>query len=153
MNVNLVETTNRHSHFQSITRPHLFFFGHARPVADGSFRSKGNVMRRRVMMILAGAALAGSLLATDAQARGGGGHAGGFGRGYFARVGGFGGARTGGVDQGRIGGFGRSRIEGFARGHMAGIARGHMAGVRRGYLGFGTSIHRGHGVVLEAPAS
>jgi hypothetical protein len=30
-------------------------------------------MRRRVMMVLASAALAGSLLATDAQARGGGG--------------------------------------------------------------------------------
>jgi len=33
-------------------------------------------MRARMMMVLASAALAGSLLATDAQARGGGGHGG-----------------------------------------------------------------------------
>ena len=110
-------------------------------------------MRRQLMMVLASAALAGSLLATDAQARGGGGHAGGAGRGYFARLGGVGGTRTGGIEQGRIRGFGRARIEGFARGHMAGIARGHAAGLRRGYLSFGTGIHRGHGVVLETPTS
>jgi hypothetical protein len=50
-----------------------------------------NVMRGRVMMILASALLAGSLLATGAQARGGGGgggHGGGFGGGH---MGGFGG--------------------------------------------------------------
>ena len=100
-------------------------------------------MRRQLMMVLASAALAGSLLATDAQARGGGGHMGGFGH-IGVRIGGFRGARTGGVDQGRIGGFGRDRIGGFARGYMAGI--------RRGYLGHGNGIHRGHVAVLAAPA-
>jgi hypothetical protein len=43
--------------------------------------------QRRVMMVLASAALAGSLLATDAQARGGGGHGGRHGGGH---MGGFG---------------------------------------------------------------
>jgi hypothetical protein len=38
-------------------------------------------MRGRMMMVLASAALAGSLLATDAQARGGGGHGNGGGGG------------------------------------------------------------------------
>ena len=44
-------------------------------------------MRRRLMVVLAGAALVGSLLATDAQARGGGGHGGG-GVGHVGRFGG-----------------------------------------------------------------
>lgn len=102
-------------------------------------------MRRRVMMVLASAALAGSLLATDAQARGGGGRMGGFSRGFIgARLGGFRGASTGGVDQGRIGGFRWARTEGFAGGHMAGI--------RRGSLGNGTGIHRGHGAALAGLA-
>src|SRR4029077_13176383 len=57
---------------------------------------KENVMRGRVMMVLASAVLAGSLLATDAQARGGGG--GGHG--------GFGGGHMGGFGGGHIGGFG-----------------------------------------------
>ncbi|MDE5451793.1 hypothetical protein GWE18_02740 [Bradyrhizobium sp. CSA112] len=53
-------------------------------------------MRGRVMMILASAVLAGSLLATGAQARGGGGGhmGGGFGGGHMD--GGFGGGHMGG---------------------------------------------------------
>src|SRR6266436_30508 len=66
---------------------------------------KENVMRGRVMMVLASAVLAGSLLATDAQARGGGGGGGGHGGGG-----------------GRIGGFGG--------GHMAGMRGEHFGGRR-----------------------
>jgi hypothetical protein len=89
------------------------------------------------MMVLASAALAGSLLATDAQARGGGGHGGGGGGGP---MGGFGGAHIGA----HVGGFGGARIGGFGGGYMAGI--------HRGYFGYGTGIHRGHFAVLAAPA-
>jgi hypothetical protein len=82
-----------------------------------------NVMRGRVMMILASAVLAGSLLATDAQARGGGGggHGGGFGGGHMG--GGFGG--------GHIGGFGGGHLGGFGGGHMAGMRGEHSGGGRR----------------------
>ena len=55
------------------------------------------------MMILASAVLAGSLLATGAQARGGGGgggHGGGFGGGHMG--GGFGGGHMGGFGGGRM---------------------------------------------------
>jgi hypothetical protein len=92
-------------------------------------------MRRRVMMVLASAALAGSLLATDAQARGGGGHGGGGGGGHMggfggarigAHVGGFGGARMEGIGESRISGFGGARIRGFGGGYMAGIHRGRF---------------------------
>ena len=110
-------------------------------------------MRRRVMMVLASAALAGSLLATDAQARGGGGHGGGGGGGHMggfrgahigAHVGGFGGARMEGIGESRISGFGGARIGGFGGGYMAGI--------HRGYFGDGTGIRRGRFAVLAAPA-
>jgi hypothetical protein len=109
-------------------------------------------MRRRVMMVLASAALARSLLATDAQARGGGGHGGGGGGGHMggfggahigAHVGGFGGPRMGGIGS-RMSGFGGARIGGFGGGYMAGI--------HRGYFGYGTGIHRGHFAVLAGPA-
>ena len=83
-------------------------------------------MKARTLVILASAMLAGSLLATDAQARGGGG--GGHG-------GGGGGGHGGGFGGGHMGGFG---------GHMAGIGRGHFGGERRfggirrgGYYGYG----------------
>ena len=102
-------------------------------------------MRRRVMMVLASAALAGSLLATDAQARGGGGHMGGFGGAHIgAHVGGFGGARMEGIGESRISGFGGARIGGFVGGYMAGI--------HRGYFGDGTGIRRGRFTVSTAPA-
>jgi hypothetical protein len=81
-------------------------------------------MRLRMMKVLASAALAGSLLATDAQARGGGGHGSGGGGGHLS---GFGGA------------------------HMGGFDGGHMAGIHRGYFGDGTGIRRGRFAVFAAP--
>jgi len=96
-------------------------------------------MRRRVMMVLASAALAGSFLATDAQARGGGGHGGGGGVGH---MGGFGGAHIGA----RTGGFGGARVGGIGGRYMAGIPRGGVGyaqgtGYGRG-IGYGTGILR-----------
>ena len=73
---------------------------------------KENIMRGRVMMILASAVLAGSLLATGAQARGGGG---GGGHG---------------------GGFGGGHMGGFGGGHMGGFGGGHMAGMRGDHFGY-----------------
>ena len=98
-------------------------------------------MRRRVMAVLAGAALVGGLLATDAQARGGGGH-GGAGVGH---IGGFGGARIGA----RLGGFGGVRVGGIGGPSMAGISRGaihYATGTRNGTgIGNRTGIHYGTG--------
>jgi uncharacterized protein YodC (DUF2158 family) len=103
-------------------------------------------MRRRVMMVLASAALAGSLLATDAQARGGGGHAGGV---RAVHPGGFrevhGGAR--------VGGFTRARVEGIGGGYVSGIPRsavGYVAGTRYGIgTGYGTGIRYGTGILHD----
>lgn len=76
---------------------------------------------KRTMIILASALLAGSLLATGAQARGGGG----------SGTGGFG----GGV---HMGGFG---------GHMGGIAGSHTGvGPRMASPDFGARRHVGYGV-------
>jgi len=85
------------------------------------------------MMILASAVLAGSLLATDAQARGGGGggHGGGGGGGH---MGGFGGGHIGGFGGGRIGGLGGGRIGGFGGGHIAGMHRDHFGYGRRHFV-------------------
>jgi len=92
-------------------------------------------MRGRVMMVLASAVLAGSLLATDAQARGGGGgHGGGGGGGH---MGGFGGGHIGGFGGGHIGGFGGGRIGGLGGDHMAGMRSDHFGGERRHFA------HRG----------
>jgi uncharacterized protein YodC (DUF2158 family) len=125
-------------------------------------------MRRRVMMVLASAALVGSLLATDAQARGGGGHGGG---GGGAHMGGFGGAHIGA----RVAGFGGARVVGDIGGrYTAGIPRatvgyatgtgygtvtgygtgiGNRTGILRGTgLGYGTGILRGRLSVLSAAA-
>jgi hypothetical protein len=66
---------------------------------------------KRTMIVLATALLAGSLLATGAQARGGGGgggHMGGFGGG--GHMGGFGGGVHMGGFGGHMGGFGGSHI-------------------------------------------
>jgi hypothetical protein len=68
-------------------------------------------MRGRVMMVLVSAALAGSVLATDVQARGGGGHGDGGGR---VHMGGSGGARIGGMGGGRMAGIRRGRFAAFA---------------------------------------
>jgi uncharacterized protein YodC (DUF2158 family) len=100
-------------------------------------------MRRRVMVVLASAAFAGSLLATDAQARGGGAHMGGFGRAHIiARGGSFGGARMGGIGGGRAGGIGGGYLVGIPRG-AAGYAAGTDYGIGNGYR---TGIHYGTGV-------
>ena len=117
-------------------------------------------MRRRVMMVLAIAALAGSLLAPDAQARGGGGHGGG---GAAGHMGGFGGAHSGA----RVGGFGGARVGGIGGRYMAGIPRGAVryatgtgygtgigngTGIRGTGIRFGTGILRGRFSVLAASA-
>jgi uncharacterized protein YodC (DUF2158 family) len=102
-------------------------------------------MRRRVMMVLASAALAGSLLATDAQARGGGGHGGGGGVGH---MGGFGGARLGGFGGARVGGIGGRYMAGIPRGAVGyGAGIGDRTGIR-----YGTGILRGRFSVLAASA-
>jgi uncharacterized protein YodC (DUF2158 family) len=106
-------------------------------------------MRRQLMMVLATAALAGSLLATDAQARGGGGHGGGGGAGHMS---GFGGAHSGA----RVGGFGGARVGGNGGRYIAGIpqsAVGYAAGIGYGTgIRYGTGILRGRYSVLTASA-
>jgi uncharacterized protein YodC (DUF2158 family) len=97
-------------------------------------------MRRRVMMVLAGAAVVGSLLATDAQARGGGGHGGGGG------VGGFGGARVGGIAGGYMAGIPRGAVR-YSMGTGYGTGIGYGMGIR-----YGTGILRGRFSTLAAAA-
>src|ERR1700704_4787690 len=126
MNVNLVETTDTPPHLQSIAT----LASSSDTPASALWRTippieEENVMRGRVMMILASAVLAGSLLATDAQARG---HGGGGGGGH---MGGFGGGHMGGFGGGHIGGFGGGHIGGFRGGHMAGMGRDHFGYGRR----------------------
>jgi hypothetical protein len=112
---NLVETAHEHSHLHFIATSTLLAKTSRRQALwrkDPPI-SMENVMRTRVMMILASAVLAGSLLATGAQARGGGGGGhggGGFGGGHMG--GGFGGGHMGGFGGGRMGGMGRDRFGG-----------------------------------------
>ena len=116
-------------------------------------------MRRRVMMVLASAALAGSLLATDAQARGGGGrgggvgHMGGIGGAHIgARVGGFGGARVGGIGGRYVAGIPRGAV-GYATGAGYGTGIGNRTGLGRGTgIRYGTGILRGRFSVLSTAA-
>jgi hypothetical protein len=83
---------------------------------------------KRTMIVLATALLAGSLLATGAQARGGGGgHMGGFGGG--GHMGSFGGG-------GHMGGFGGGHIGGFGGSHIG-------VGPRMGFHDFGARHHVG----------
>jgi uncharacterized protein YodC (DUF2158 family) len=107
-------------------------------------------MRRRVLTFLASAALAGSLLATDAQARGGGAHMGGFrGTHVVAHAGGFGGARMGGFSRGRVGGIGGGYVAGIPRGavgYAAGTGFGMGTGYRTG-IHYGTGIRYGRGIL------
>jgi uncharacterized protein YodC (DUF2158 family) len=102
-------------------------------------------MRRRVIMVFASAALAGGLLATDAQARGGGGHSGGGSAGH-----------TGGFARVRAGGYGGARVGGVRGGYMTGIPRGaigYAAGTGYGTgIRYGTGILRGRYSVLAASA-
>jgi uncharacterized protein YodC (DUF2158 family) len=102
-------------------------------------------MRRRVMVVLTSAALACSILATEAQAHGGGGHGGsvrashmgGFSEGHGgARVGGFGGARVGGVGGGYVAGIPRGAV-GYVAGTRYGVRNGYETGIR-----YGTGILR-----------
>jgi uncharacterized protein YodC (DUF2158 family) len=148
INVNLVEATNRFSHFQSIATSAFALLGHA-SVGQGPVRTapsipKENVMRRRVMVVLAGAALVGSLLATDAQARGGGG--GGVGHIGGARVGGFGGARVGGIGGRYMAGISRGAV-GYAPGTGNGTGIGNRTGIR-----YGTGILRDRFSIFAASA-
>jgi uncharacterized protein YodC (DUF2158 family) len=83
-------------------------------------------MRRRVMMVLASAALAGSLLATDAQI-------GGFGGGYMA-----------GIPRGAVG---YAAGTGYGTGILYGSGAGYGTGIR-----YGTGILRGRYSVLTASA-
>jgi hypothetical protein len=72
------------------------------------------------MMVLASAVLAGSLLATGAQARGGGGGGGG-------HMGGFGGGHMGGFGGGHVGGLGGAHMAHFGGEHF-GMGRRHFIG-------------------------
>ena len=78
---------------------------------------------QRTMMVLATALLAGSLLATGAQAHGGGG-GGGHGGG-------------GGFSAGSMGAFGGGHVGGFGGGHMAGFGGSRTAGMGRDHYGYG----------------
>jgi hypothetical protein len=93
-------------------------------------------MLKRLMMVLAGAFLAGGLAVTGAEARGGGG---GFGGGH---VGGFGGGHIGGMGStfsgAQLGGLAGARIGGGLR-----FAGGSHAGRRFG--GFRPSFSRAYG--------
>jgi uncharacterized protein YodC (DUF2158 family) len=112
------------------------------------------------MMVLASAALAGSLLATDAQARGGGGgvgHMGGFGGAHIgARAGGFGGARIGGIGGRYMAGIPRGAVgyatgTGYGTGIGTGTGIAYGTGIRYGMgIRYGTGILRGRFSVLAA---
>jgi uncharacterized protein YodC (DUF2158 family) len=107
-------------------------------------------MRRRVLMVLASAALAGSLLATDAQARGAGTHIGGFGRDHIiAHGGGFVGARMGGIGGSRAGGGYVASITRGAVGYAVGTDYGIRTGYRTG-IRYGTGILGGSSWALAA---
>jgi hypothetical protein len=90
-------------------------------------------------MVLASEALAGSLLATDALARGGGGHAGGGGAGH-------------------TGGFARVRVTDLGGTHVGGVRGSYIASIPGGAVGYagrtgyGTGILRGRYSVLAASA-
>jgi hypothetical protein len=141
INPNLVEKRTRHSHFQFITMLAFASRGHAGTREDLwriiRHPQKENVMRGRAIMILASVLLAGSLLATGAEARGGGGgggHGGGFGGGH---MGGFGGGHIGGFGGGGLGG---ARIAGMGASHFAHVGHEHFDGRHRfahgGYYGY-----------------
>lgn len=104
-------------------------------------------MQRRMMMALAGAAIVGSLLATDAQARGGRGHVGG-GAGH---LGGFE-VRGNGVSGVHVRSIGGGYVTGIslgAAGYATGTAYRTGVGYRTG-IHYGTGILRGRYSVLAA---
>jgi uncharacterized protein YodC (DUF2158 family) len=112
-------------------------------------------MRRRVIMVFASAALAGSLLATDAQARGGGGHGRGGGTGHMSGFGGVhSGVRAGGYDGAGVGGLRGGYVTGIPRGaigYYAGTGYGPGTGYETG-IRYGTGILRGRYSTLAASA-
>jgi hypothetical protein len=95
-------------------------------------------MLARIMTGLMVATLAGGLLVTDAQARGGGG-GGGHGGGGGGHGGGFGGGHVGGFGGARVGGFGGAHMGSFGGARMG----GHFAGTHMG-TGFAREFHGGH---------
>jgi hypothetical protein len=120
-------------------------------------------MRRRVTMVLASAALAGSLVATDAQARGGSGagHIGGFAGG---RIGGLAGGRIAGIHPGvhqvHLGlsrfGYGRRDLVEYARrdlvrGGLSGSASGSAVGSSANGTATGTGSLASTGSVTTNP--
>jgi hypothetical protein len=139
---NLVEKTARRSHLHCIATLASALLN--TPMSDevlwrnNPSNQMENIMRRRVMMILASAVLASSLLATGAQARGGGGGGGGHGGGG---MGGFGGghigAGVGDIGGGHMGGLGADRIGGLGGDHVDGFSAGRMAHVDQGHFGIG----------------
>jgi hypothetical protein len=110
-------------------------------MADGSVPSEGESHGTAIDMVLATAELAGSVLATDAQARGGGAHIGRFGGAHIV-------IHVGGFRAARIGGFGGSYVADIPRG-----AIGYAAGTGYGTgTGHGTGILRGRSSVLATSA-
>jgi uncharacterized protein YodC (DUF2158 family) len=100
-------------------------------------------MRRRMIMVLTSAALAASLAATDAQARGNGG----------GRAGGFAGTRAGvlsGARAGTIGGGYVTGIPGRAVGYGGGTFHGTGTGYAATGIRYGTGILTGRLLALEA---
>jgi uncharacterized protein YodC (DUF2158 family) len=141
--VNLIETQISFPIFSSSRRP--LFIGARQRLAVLPV-SQENVMRRRMIMVLTSAALAASLAATDAQARGnGGGHAG--------RAGGFAGARAGVLSGARAGTIGGGYVTGIP-GRAVGYGGRTFYGTGTGYAGtgirYGTGILNGHLLALEA---
>jgi hypothetical protein len=139
----LVEKTAEHSHLHSIAS--LAF---NTPSSDANPRRKirrmrmENVMKRRMIMTLASIVLAGSLLATGAEARGGGGGGGGHGGGMGGGMGG--GGHMGGFGGGHMGGFGGSHIGGLGAGRIGGLGAAHVDGFHAGAMAHVGHEHFGH---------
>jgi len=134
-----MEAADKKSHLQPIATLAFVLLGRTNifPVAERPPIPIGeNIMRGRLITILATAMLVGTLAVTGAQARGGGGgggggHGGGFGGGHMG--GGFAGGHMGGFGSGRIGGFGGGRMAHVGHEHF-GIGRHRFVG---GYSNYG----------------
>jgi hypothetical protein len=92
-------------------------------------------------MTLASVMLAVSLLATGAQARGGGGGGGHGGGG----MGGFGGGHIGGLGGGHIGGLGGAHFGGLSGGRIGVLGAGVAGGVGAGLMAHANHEHFGVG--------
>jgi hypothetical protein len=144
---NLVEKTVKRSHLHCIATLTSTVLN--TPMSDKVLRRNNpsnqmeNIMKRRATMILASAVLAGSLLATGAQARGGGGGGGGHGGGFGGFGGGHVGASVGGFDGGHMAGLGVGHIGGLGGDRVDSVGAGRMAHVDTGHLGIGRHHYRG----------